>query len=226
MTPPSRNATRTPSCVGVASARRAMSTTIPMTRTLLTVPSPGRCRSGIQPSSTITPVAMVMVPNETGTNRAMPWCSTSHGMLPSCDRRNRAMLTPYRARPAYSCTSRRGTRRPVTTSTILTTGLDFHSQSRDGGPVSPRRRVSARELAPLVAGWKHDRAAGYAALAGRLRLLVLDGRVPVHVLLPSERDLAAALGTSRTTTAAAYRLLRESGFAAAGQGAEIGRAHV
>ncbi len=85
--------------------------------------------------------------------------------------------------------------------------------------MSPRRRVSARELAPLVAGWKHDRAAGYAALADRLRLLVLDGRVPVHVLLPSERDLAAALGTSRTTTAAAYRLLRESGFAAAGQGA-------
>jgi DNA-binding transcriptional MocR family regulator len=85
--------------------------------------------------------------------------------------------------------------------------------------VSPRRRVSARELAPLVAGWKDDRAAGYASLADRLRLLVLDGRVPVHVLLPSERELAVALGTSRTTTAAAYRLLRESGFAAAGQGA-------
>ena len=74
--------------------------------------------------------------------------------------------------------------------------------------MSPRRRVSARELAPLVAGWKDDRAAGYAALADRLRLLVLDGRVPVHALLPSERELAVALGTSRTTTAAAYRLLR------------------
>jgi DNA-binding transcriptional MocR family regulator len=82
-----------------------------------------------------------------------------------------------------------------------------------------RRRVAARELAALVAGYRDDRAAGYAALADRLRLLVLDGRVPVGALLPSERELAVALGTSRTTTAAAYRLLRESGFAAAGQGA-------
>ena len=82
-----------------------------------------------------------------------------------------------------------------------------------------RRRVAARELAALVARYKDDRAAGYAALADRLRLLVLDGRVPVGALLPSERELAVALGTSRTTTAAAYRLLRESGFAAAEQGA-------
>jgi DNA-binding transcriptional MocR family regulator len=82
-----------------------------------------------------------------------------------------------------------------------------------------RRRVAARELAALVAGYKDDRAAGYTALADRLRLLVLDGRVPVGALLPSERELAVALGASRTTTAAAYRLLRESGFAAAGQGA-------
>src|SRR5215213_8954826 len=102
---------------------------------------------------------------------------------------------------------------------LLVTGLDFHSQSRHDGRMSPRRRVPARELASLVAGWKDDRAAGYAALADRLRLLVLDGRVPVHALLPSERELALALGTSRTTTAAAYRLLRDSGFAAAGQGA-------
>jgi len=85
--------------------------------------------------------------------------------------------------------------------------------------MTSRRRVPARELAALVGGWKGDRAAGYAALAERLRLLVLDGRVPVNALLPSERELAVALGTSRTTTAAAYRLLRDGGFAAAGQGA-------
>ena len=41
----------------------------------------------------------------------------------------------------------------------------------------------------------------------------------MDVVLPSERELAVALGTSRTTTAGAYRALRESGFAAAGQGA-------
>lgn len=58
----------------------------------------------------------------------------------------------------------------------------------------------------------------YQALADRLRLLVLDGRLPVHALLPSERDLAAATGTSRTTTTAAYRLLRECGFATSRHG--------
>ena len=83
----------------------------------------------------------------------------------------------------------------------------------------PDRRISTRELVPLIAGWNAGRGAGYAALALRLRQLVLDGRLPVHVVLPSERELAAALGTSRTTTAAAYRALRDAGFAAAGQGA-------
>jgi DNA-binding transcriptional MocR family regulator len=83
----------------------------------------------------------------------------------------------------------------------------------------PTRRVSARELVPLLAGWRSGRGPGYGTLADRLRQLVLDGRLPVHVVLPSERELAAALGTSRTTTAAAYRLLRETGFADAGRGA-------
>jgi DNA-binding transcriptional MocR family regulator len=49
-------------------------------------------------------------------------------------------------------------------------------------------------------------------------LLVLDGRLPVGVRLPPERELAAALGRSRTTAAAAYDLLRESGYAASRQG--------
>jgi DNA-binding transcriptional MocR family regulator len=83
----------------------------------------------------------------------------------------------------------------------------------------PARRVGVRELLPLLTGWADRPGPGYAALAERLRLLVLDGRLPVDAVLPSERDLATALATSRTTTAAAYRALRESGFAAAGQGA-------
>ena len=86
-------------------------------------------------------------------------------------------------------------------------------------PGRPARRVGARELLPLLAGWADRPGPGIAALAERLRLLVLDGRLPVDAVLPSERDLATALATSRTTTAAAYRALRESGFAAAGQGA-------
>lgn len=85
----------------------------------------------------------------------------------------------------------------------------------------PARRIGVRELAPLLDGWQADRpgAAAYRALAERLRLLVLDGRLPVHAVLPSERALAGATGTSRTTTTAAYRALREAGFAAAGHGA-------
>jgi DNA-binding transcriptional MocR family regulator len=75
-----------------------------------------------------------------------------------------------------------------------------------------------REIAVLLDGWQHASVPAYRGLADRLRLLVLDGRLPVHAVLPSERALAAATGTSRTTTTTAYRLLRETGFAVAGHG--------
>jgi len=88
-------------------------------------------------------------------------------------------------------------------------------------PARPVHRIGVRDLVLLLGAWRDDRPGvpGYQALADRLRLLVLDGRLPVHALLPSERLLAQATGTSRTTTTGAYRLLRESGFAAAGHGA-------
>ncbi|MEK8228760.1 GntR family transcriptional regulator [Oerskovia sp. M15] len=47
---------------------------------------------------------------------------------------------------------------------------------------------------------------------GRRPGAVLSGTVAPHTRLPSERDLAGALGVSRTTTAAAYAALRERGF--------------
>jgi DNA-binding transcriptional MocR family regulator len=49
----------------------------------------------------------------------------------------------------------------------------------------------------------------YEALADRIRLLILDGRIALGVRLPAERDLAAQLGVSRTTVTAAYAELRE-----------------
>ncbi|MEJ2579887.1 MAG: PLP-dependent aminotransferase family protein, partial [Kineosporiaceae bacterium] len=81
-------------------------------------------------------------------------------------------------------------------------------------------RIGARELDGYLRGWRDEDEPGpaYLALARRLRTLILDGRVPVHTVLPSERVLAEALGTSRTTTTAAYRVLRESGFAAGRHG--------
>jgi DNA-binding transcriptional MocR family regulator len=65
----------------------------------------------------------------------------------------------------------------------------------------------------LIVGWR-DLAQGsaYAALADRVRLLILDGRVALGTRLPAERELAAQLGVSRTTVSAAYADLRDSGF--------------
>ena len=95
-----------------------------------------------------------------------------------------------------------------------------------GGPVRPLRRIGAHQLAPLLSGWRGDVSGGggpalpgYRALADRIRLLVLDGRIPVDAVLPSERALAEVIGASRTMTTATYRLLREEGFAAGSQGA-------
>lgn len=72
--------------------------------------------------------------------------------------------------------------------------------------------LSARALAALIVGWR-DLAVGpaYAALADRVRLLILDGRIALSTRLPAERELAAQLGLSRTTVSAAYADLRESG---------------
>ena len=71
--------------------------------------------------------------------------------------------------------------------------------------------LSARQLAILLVGWR-DVGVAYAALADRIRLLVLDGRVATGTRLPAERELAAQLEVSRTTVTAAYAELREAGF--------------
>jgi DNA-binding transcriptional MocR family regulator len=74
------------------------------------------------------------------------------------------------------------------------------------------------EVAELVGDVHGDRSPAYVALAGRLRLLVGDGRLPVGARLPAERALAGTLHLSRATVAAAYGLLREQGWADARQG--------
>jgi DNA-binding transcriptional MocR family regulator len=73
--------------------------------------------------------------------------------------------------------------------------------------------VSARVLDLLLDGWRSTGGApAYEALADRIRLLILDGRIGVGVRLPAERDLAAQLGVSRTTVAAAYAHLRAADY--------------
>ncbi|HEY0258494.1 MAG TPA: PLP-dependent aminotransferase family protein [Lacisediminihabitans sp.] len=75
------------------------------------------------------------------------------------------------------------------------------------------RALSSRVLASLLSGWRDSASApAYIALADRIRLLILDGRIPIGTRLPAERDLAAQLGISRTTVSACYTRLRRSGF--------------
>lgn len=83
--------------------------------------------------------------------------------------------------------------------------------------MAPTRAVNARQLARLLGSWRRPGPA-YSALADVLRLLVLDGRLPLGVRLPGERDLAPAIGVSRTTVTAAYARLRDQGYAEARQG--------
>ncbi len=78
--------------------------------------------------------------------------------------------------------------------------------------------LNPSSLARLLGQWNPGAAPAYRELADVVRLLVLDGRVPLDVALPSERSLAAALGISRTTVTAAYASLREQGLLRGGQG--------
>src|SRR5690606_37042623 len=80
------------------------------------------------------------------------------------------------------------------------------------------RYVSGRHLARLVGDVSAQRPV-YEALARSVRALVLDGRLALRTRLPAERDLAAALGVSRTTVTAAYGRLRDEGYIESRQGA-------
>jgi len=81
-----------------------------------------------------------------------------------------------------------------------------------------RTSIGAAQLERVLGDWQQGRDAAYRALAGALRTLVLDGRVPVETRLPAERELSGVLGVSRTTVAAAYELLRDEGFLASRRG--------
>jgi DNA-binding transcriptional MocR family regulator len=78
------------------------------------------------------------------------------------------------------------------------------------------RVLAAGRIAALVGDF--DRSPAYQGLAEGLRVLITDGRVPVGVRLPSERELTEALGVSRTTVTRAYAELRDRGFLVSRQG--------
>ncbi|WP_132148123.1 PLP-dependent aminotransferase family protein [Kribbella antiqua] len=72
--------------------------------------------------------------------------------------------------------------------------------------------LPASTLSGLLGAWSDGTGPAYRILAGRLRLLIADGRIMPGSRLPSERELTDALGVSRTTVASAYRELRDSGY--------------
>ncbi|MDV7354023.1 PLP-dependent aminotransferase family protein [Rhodococcus oxybenzonivorans] len=86
------------------------------------------------------------------------------------------------------------------------------------------RVLGARSLARDLGNWQDDstrRSAvrpAYRALADSIRLLVHDGRVPLGVALPSERELASVLELSRTTITSSYSVLRDEGYLISRQG--------
>ncbi len=85
--------------------------------------------------------------------------------------------------------------------------------------MSPRR-IRAASLMRLLGAWRGDQAGpAYRQLADGLRLLILDGRLPLDVVLPGERELAQSLEVSRTTVTGAFTRLREQGFLQSRQGA-------
>jgi DNA-binding transcriptional MocR family regulator len=83
--------------------------------------------------------------------------------------------------------------------------------------------VRGAHLVRLLGHWHslpgRRRSPDYVALAGAVRGLLSDGRLPLGVRLPAERDLAEALKISRTTVTAAYRQLRETGHLTSRRGA-------
>jgi DNA-binding transcriptional MocR family regulator len=74
-------------------------------------------------------------------------------------------------------------------------------------------------LSQLLGDWRAGAPGpAYTGLADRIRLFVLDGRIPLGTRLPAERELAGMLTLSRTTVTAAYALLRDAGFLTSTQG--------
>lgn len=72
-----------------------------------------------------------------------------------------------------------------------------------------------------LGNWRTSNGTGpaYHGLADAVRLLIIDGRLPVGARLPSERALAEGLHVSRTTVTAAYSRLRDDGYLVIRRGA-------
>ncbi|MGW4484002.1 MocR-like transcription factor YczR [Amycolatopsis sp. NPDC004368] len=81
-------------------------------------------------------------------------------------------------------------------------------------------RVSGPRLAVLLGEWRRRGSRqGATDLAAAVELQVLDGQLPIGTRLPAERELADALGVSRTLIGGALDRLRATGVVASRRGA-------
>ncbi|WP_370946226.1 PLP-dependent aminotransferase family protein [Amycolatopsis sp. cg5] len=86
--------------------------------------------------------------------------------------------------------------------------------------IPPGGRISAPRLAVMLGTWRQGGSRqGAADLAAAIEMQVLDGQLPLGTRLPAERELADALGSSRTLIGAALDRLREDGLVASRRGA-------
>jgi DNA-binding transcriptional MocR family regulator len=95
--------------------------------------------------------------------------------------------------------------------------LPFHGQFGNNGLTMTTARTGSEALTRVLGEW---RRAGptYVDLSAALRARILDGLIPARTHLPSERELATAIGVSRTTTTAAYDVLRREGYLESARG--------
>jgi len=78
--------------------------------------------------------------------------------------------------------------------------------------MSGEPRISGYALARLLPDMQTVAGIKYGVLAGAITSLILDGRIALGSRLPSERELAGAVGLSRATVTAAYDALRSRGY--------------
>lgn len=92
--------------------------------------------------------------------------------------------------------------------TLTASGLNKEGQTDDGSPM----HISGHTLRRVLGEWMIGAGPAHRKLSDRLRLLILDGRLPLGTTMPGERDAAATLGVSRTTISTAYTTLRTAGY--------------
>lgn len=82
--------------------------------------------------------------------------------------------------------------------------------------------IGTASLVRQLGDWRGDGKGkgdpAYRQLAAALRLLIQDGRLPLGVRIPGEREMAQALGVSRTTLSAAFAQLRDEAYLQSRQG--------